>query len=62
MLYVYIVNIWIPVRFSVRFGYFGYKNIGTIEIFEGFGPVPIFWFGSSVLVFFPGLYRTKYYS
>ena len=57
MLYVYIVNIWVPVRFSVRFGYFGYKNIGTIEVFVGFDPVPVsdilvwFRFDSSVLVF-----------
>ena len=59
MLYVYIINIFIyssTVRFSVRFDYFGYKNIRTIRIFEGIGPVPIsrfsvrFGFGSGYFV------------
>ena len=48
MLYVYIINILIYSGthsilglILVQFGYFGYRNIGTVRIFEGFGPVPI---------------------
>ena len=59
MLYVYVINIFIysgTRSVPVRFGYFGYKNIGTVWVFEGIGPVPIlgisvrFQFGFSVLV------------
>ncbi|CDY29927.1 BnaC05g29090D [Brassica napus] len=63
MLYVYIINIFIYLGIRsvlgsvpVRFGYFGYKNIGTIRVFEGISPVPVlgisvrFRFGSSVPV------------
>ena len=64
MLYVYVINILyirLSVRFSVYFGYISYRNIGTIRVFESFGPVPVsgisirFWFGSSVPVFCLGL-------
>ena len=71
MLYVYIINIFIYSgtrsvlgSVPVRFGYFGYKNIGTVRIFEGIGPVPVsgisvrFRFGSSVPVILPGLDST----
>ena len=62
MLCVYIINIFIYSGTSsvlgsvpVRFGYFGHKNIGTIKVFEGIGPVPV----SGILVrfrlFCPGL-------
>ena len=43
----------------VRFSYFEYRNIRTVQIFEGLGPVPVlgisvwFWFGSLVPVFLP---------
>ena len=66
MLYVYIINIFIYSgtrsvlgSVPVRFGYFGYKNIGTVRVFEGIGPVPVsgisvrFRFGSSVPVILP---------
>ena len=65
MLYVYIINIFIysgtrSVLGSVPgFGYFGYKNIGTVRIFEGISPVSVsgilvrFRFGSSVPVILP---------
>ena len=65
MLYVYIINIVIYSdtrsvlgSIQIRFGYFGYKNIGTVQIFKGLSPVLVlgisvrFWFSSSVLVFF----------
>ncbi|CAN6997579.1 unnamed protein product [Brassica oleracea var. botrytis] len=46
MLYVYIINIFIYSgtrsvlgSVPVRFGYFGYKNIGTVWVFEGISPV-----------------------
>ena len=42
-IYIYIVNIFnirVP-RFLVRFSYFGYRNIRTIRVFEGFGPGPV---------------------
>ena len=73
MLYVYIINIFIYSgtcsvlgSVPVRFGYFGYKNIGTVRVFEGIGPVPVsgisvrFRFGSSVPVILPrpSLYRS----
>ena len=67
MLYVYIINIfiyWDTRSVPIRFGYFGYKNIETIRIFEGIGPVPIlgilvrFRFGSSVPVILQGLMAT----
>ena len=44
MLYVYIINIFIYLGtrlVPVRFGYFGYKNIGTVRVFKGIGPVLI---------------------
>ena len=48
MLYEYIINIFIYSgtrlvfgSVPVRFGYFGYKNIRTIRVFEGTGPVPV---------------------
>ena len=61
MLYVYIINIFIysDTRLVlssvlVRFGYFRYKNIGTVRIFEGIslisGITVRFRFGSSVPV------------
>jgi len=63
MLYVYIINIFIYSdtrsvlgSIPVRFGYFRYKNIGTVRVFEDIGPVPVsgisvwFRFGSSVPV------------
>ena len=66
MLYVYIINIFIYSgtrlvlgSVPVWFGYFGYKNIGTVRVFEGIGPVPVsgisvwFRFGSSVPVILP---------
>ena len=66
MLYVYIINIFIysgtrSVLGSVlvRFGYFGYKNIGTVRVFEGISPILVsgisvrFRFGSSVPVILP---------
>lgn len=66
MLYVYIINIFIYSgtrsvlgSVPVRFGYFGYKNIGTVRVFKGIGPVPVsgisvrFRFGSSVPVILP---------
>ena len=62
MLYVYIFNTLIYLdtsSVSVRFGYFEYRNIRTVRIFEGFGLIPVsgisIWFryGSSVLVFLP---------
>ena len=66
MLYVYIINIFIYSgtrsvlgSVPVRFGYFGYKNIGTVRVFQGIGPVPVsdisvwFRFGSSVPVILP---------
>ena len=66
MLYVYIINIFIysGIRsvigsVPVRFGYFGYKNIGTVRVFEGISPVLVsgisvrFRFGSSVPVILP---------
>ena len=61
MLYVYFINIFIysgTRSVLVRFGYFGYKNIGTVRVFESIGPVPVsgisvrFRFGSSVPVIF----------
>ena len=59
MLYVYIINIFIYSgtrsvlgSVPVRFGYFGYKNIGTVRIFEGISPVPVL--GISVPVRFFG--------
>ena len=48
ILYVYIINIFI--YSSIRsvfglvplwFGYFGYRNIGTVRIFKGVGTVPV---------------------
>jgi len=66
MLYVYIINIFIYSgtrlvfgSVPVRFGYFGYKNMGIVRVFEGIGPVLVldisvrFQFGSSVLVILP---------
>ena len=62
MLYVYIINILIysgTCQFTVRFGYFRYRNIGAVRIFKGLGPVPIsdisirFQFSSSVPGFLP---------
>ena len=63
MLYVYIINIFIYSGIRsifgsvlVRFSYFGYKNIETVRVFEGIGPVPVsdisirFLFSSSVPV------------
>ena len=68
MLYVYIINIFIYLgtrlvlsSVPIRLGYFGYRNIGTVWIFEGFSLVPVscisvrFRFGSSVPVFCPCL-------
>ena len=66
MLYVYIINIFIYSgtrsvlgSVPVRFGYFGYKNIGTVRVFEDIDPVLVsgisvrFRFGSSVPVILP---------
>ena len=46
MLYVYIMNIFIYSgtrsvlgSVPVRFGYFGYKNIETVRVFEDIDPV-----------------------
>ncbi|KAG2322768.1 hypothetical protein Bca52824_015981 [Brassica carinata] len=61
MLYVYIINIFIySISARSRFGSFGslfrYKNIGTVRVFEGIGPVPVsgisvrFRFGSSLIL------------
>ena len=48
MLYVYIINIFIYSgtrsvfgSVPVWFGYFGYKNIGTVRVFEDIGPIPV---------------------
>ena len=66
ILYVYIINIFIysDTRLVLGlvpawFGYFGYKNVGTVRVFEGIGPVPVlgisvrFRFSSSVPVILP---------
>lgn len=66
MLYVYIINIFIYSgthsvlgSVPVRFGYFEYKNIGTVQVFESISLVPVsgisvrFRFGSSVPVILP---------
>ena len=63
---MYIINIFIYSgtrsvlgSVPVRFGYFRYKNIGTIRVFKGISPVPVsnilvrFRFGSSVPVILP---------
>ena len=66
MLYVYIVNIFIYSGTRLVFGFgsssvrlFGYKNIETVWVFEGIGPVPVsgisvrFRFGFLVPVILP---------
>ena len=66
MLYVYIINIFIYSgtrsvfgSILVRFGYFRYKNIETVRVFEGIDLVPVlgilvrFRFGFSVPVILP---------
>ena len=65
MLYVYIINIFIysGIRsvfgsVPVRFGYFGYKNTGTVRIFEDIGPVPVS--GISVRFFGSGYFAQAY--
>ena len=50
-------HIFSDIRVTIQF--FGYRNIGTIRVFEGFGPISVsvsvnlvrFRFGFSVLVF-----------
>ena len=61
MLYVYIINIFIYSgtrsvfgSVLVQFGYFGYRNIETIRIFEGLTPVPVS--GISVRFFGSGFF------
>ena len=62
MLYVYIINIFIYSgtrsvlgSVPVRFGYFGYKNIGTVRVFEGIGPVPVSDISVRFQLFWPDL-------
>ena len=61
MLYVYIINIFIysgtrSVLGSVRFGYFRYKNMRTVRVFEGIGPIS----GISVRFFGSGYFVQAY--
>ena len=50
-------HIFSDIRVTIQF--FGYRNIGTIRVFEGFGPISVsvnlvrFRFGFSVPVFLP---------